>query len=133
MNTCIFAIMMVVGSLSLIYIILYQKNISLIFPLLPFMLMLFIISLAEINRAPFDLPEAEAELVAGYNVDYSAMNFAFFFLAEYTHMVLMSFMLSILFLGTTYNIIAPLIFLFLMIQIRAVLPRYRYDQLMKLG
>lgn len=133
MNTCIFAIIMVVGSVSIIEIVNYQKDIFLIFPLMPFMLMLFIISLAEINRAPFDLPEAEAELVAGYNVDYSSINFAFFFLAEYTHMVLISFMISILFLGSTFNSIAPLIFLFLMIQIRAVLPRYRYDQLIKLG
>lgn len=132
-NTCIFSIIIVVGSLSLLDIILYQSKFSLILPLLPFMFMLFIISLAEINRAPFDLPEAEAELVAGYNVDYSSINFAFFFLAEYAHMVLISFIISILFLGSLYNGIAPLIFMFLIIQIRAVLPRYRYDQLMKLG
>jgi len=133
LSTCIFSIIIVVGSVSLLDIVVYQKNISLIFPLLPFILMLFIISLAEINRAPFDLPEAEAELVAGYNVDYSSMNFAFFFLAEYTHIVLISFIISILFLGSTYNAVAPLFFLFLIIQIRAVLPRYRYDQLIKLG
>lgn len=132
-NTCIFAIMIIVGSVSIIEIINYQINIHLIFPLLCFILISFIISLAEINRAPFDLPEAEAELVAGYNVDYSSINFAFFFLAEYTHIVLISFIISILFLGTTFNNLAPLVFLFLLIQVRAVLPRYRYDQLIKLG
>ena len=99
MNTCIFSIIMVVGSLSLLDIIIYQNNFSLILPLLPFIFMLFIISLAEINRAPFDLPEAEAELVSGYNVEYSAMTFALFFLGEYANMLLMSTFSSILFLG----------------------------------
>jgi NADH-quinone oxidoreductase subunit H len=104
-------------------------------------------ALAETNRAPFDLPEAEAELVAGYNVEYSAFGFALFFLGEYANMLLMSGLTVILFLG---GWLAPikilsfipgsiwfglkiLLFVFLFIWVRAALPRYRYDQLMRLG
>ena len=114
------------------------------------MLLLFFIScLAETNRAPFDLPEAEAELVAGYNVEYSSMGFALFFLGEYANMILMSVLCVILFLGGWlpplnltffYWIPSPMwlglktiFFLFLYIWVRAAFPRYRYDQLMRLG
>ena len=114
------------------------------------MFMIFIASiLAETNRHPFDLPEAEAELVSGYNVEYSSMGFALFFLGEYANMILMSAMASILFLGGWLPPIdiAPLnwipgpiwfilkicFVLFIFIWARATLPRYRYDQLMRLG
>jgi NADH-quinone oxidoreductase subunit H len=133
LNICIFAIVLSVGTLSIYKIMEFQNNISLVFPLVPFLLISFVISLAEMNRAPFDLPEAEAELVAGYNVDYAAMNFAFFFLGEYTHIVLISFVVSKLFFGGINSILIPLFFIFLIVQVRAALPRYRYDQLIKLG
>ena len=119
------------------------------FPLFPMFVMFFISALAETNRHPFDLPEAEAELVAGYNVEYSSMSFALFFLGEYMNMILMSAMTTILFLGgwhapfdvTLFTWIpGPLWFilkivfcLFVFIWVRATLPRYRYDQLMRLG
>jgi len=109
----------------------------------------FISTLAETNRAPFDLPEAEAELVSGYNVEYSAMTFAMFFLGEYANMILMAAMTSILFLGgwmapvdmAPFNWVpGPIWFalkiascLFVFLWIRATFPRYRYDQLMRLG
>jgi NADH-quinone oxidoreductase subunit H len=111
--------------------------------------MFFISALAETNRHPFDLPEAEAELVAGYNVEYSAMGFALFFLGEYANMLLMSGMTVILFLGGWLPILpimpftwipGPLwfgikmcLFVVLFIWARAAFPRYRYDQLMRLG
>jgi NADH-quinone oxidoreductase subunit H len=109
----------------------------------------FVSALAETNRHPFDLPEAEAELVSGYNVEYSAMAFALFFLGEYANMILMSAMTSVLFLGgwlppvniAPFNWIpGPIWFalkisacLFVFLWVRATLPRYRYDQLMRLG
>jgi NADH-quinone oxidoreductase subunit H len=118
-------------------------------PLLPMFVIFFISALAETNRHPFDLPEAEAELVTGYNVEYSAFTFALFFLGEYMNMILMSAMTSILFLGgwlppldvSWLNWIPGPIwlalkisfFLFLFILARAAYPRYRYDQLMRLG
>ncbi len=117
--------------------------------LLPMFILFFISALAETNRHPFDLPEAEAELVAGYNVEYSSMSFALFFLGEYANMILMSGMTTILFLGGWYPPVdmepftwlpAPLWFLikvlfclFVFIWVRATVPRYRYDQLMRLG
>jgi len=117
--------------------------------LFPMFILFFISALAETNRHPFDMPEAEAELVAGYNVEYSSMSFALFFLGEYMNMILMSAMTSILFLGGWQPVLdmAPftlvpgplwLIFkivfcLFVFIWARATLPRYRYDQLMRLG
>lgn len=120
-----------------------QSQIYFIFPFLPFALMFFISALAETNRTPFDLPEAEAELVAGYNVEYSAMSFALFFLAEYTSMITMSYIFSYLFLGGTiffkwsgYNFVLiskVLLLLFMFILTRGTLPRYRYDQLMNIG
>nr|YP_011008356.1 NADH dehydrogenase subunit 1 [Sporochnus bolleanus]WBP70327.1 NADH dehydrogenase subunit 1 [Sporochnus bolleanus] len=135
-----------VGSLNLTEIILAQLDIWLIFPLLPVAIMFFIGCLAETNRHPFDLPEAEAELVSGYNVEYSAMGFALFFLGEYANMIAMSGLTSVCFFG---GWLSPLgigflpdgiwfslkicVFIILFIVIRAILPRYRYDQLMKLG
>ncbi len=109
----------------------------------------FVSGLAETNRHPFDLPEAEAELVSGYNVEYSAMTFALFFLGEYANMILMSAMTTVLFLGgwlPPFNVVpftwipGPIWFifkiaacLFVFLWVRATLPRYRYDQLMRLG
>lgn len=117
--------------------------------LFPMFVVFFISALAETNRHPFDLPEAEAELVAGYNVEYSSMSFALFFLGEYANMILMSGMTTILFLGgwqpvadiAIFTWIPPLLWfvakvflcLFVFIWARATLPRYRYDQLMRLG
>ena len=117
--------------------------------LFPMFVVFFISALAETNRHPFDLPEAEAELVAGYNVEYSSMSFALFFLGEYANMILMSGMTAVLFLGgwqapidvAPFNLIPGVIWfaakisfiLFLFIWARATLPRYRYDQLMRLG
>jgi NADH-quinone oxidoreductase subunit H len=112
------------------------------------MFVIFIVSiLAETNRAPFDLPEAEAELVSGYNVDYSAMTFALFFLGEYANMILMSALCATLFLGgwqaplpfldfipgPLWLIIKICMVLFIFLWVRATFPRYRYDQLMRLG
>jgi len=97
----------------------------------------FIRSLAETNRHPFDLPEAEAELVSGYNVEYSALGFALFFLAEYGNIILMSVLSALFFLGGFVSPIIfarkALIFITLFIVVRGRLPRYRYDQLMRLG
>ena len=137
------------GSFNLTEIVLSQKTIWYFIPLCPMFIMFAISALAETNRHPFDLPEAEAELVSGYNVEYSAMGFALFFLGEYANMLLMSSLISILFLGGWL----PLFDIFLLnwvpgsiwfrlkislgvvffIWMRAALPRYRYDQLMALG
>jgi NADH-quinone oxidoreductase subunit H len=92
-------VLVCVGSLNLSAIVLAQESIWFILPLFPVFFMFFISALAETNRAPFDLPEAEAELVAGFNVEYSAMGFALFFLGEYTNILIMCALLSILFLG----------------------------------
>jgi NADH-quinone oxidoreductase subunit H len=137
------------GSLNMNEIILAQKDGWFIWPLFPCFLIFFISSLAETNRLPFDLPEAEAELVAGYNVEYSSMPFAMFFLGEYANMIIMASFASVMFLGgwlppmdnEFFNFFPPAIWLFLktffllfcFIWIRATLPRYRYDQLMRLG
>jgi NADH-quinone oxidoreductase subunit H len=128
-------------SLNLNIIILSQQNIWNIIYLFPFFLMFFISALAETNRPPFDLPEAEAELVAGYNVEYSSAGFALFFIGEYSNILLMSSLIVILFLGgwlffiPIYIIfgLKLIIFLFSFIWVRASFPRYRYDQLMYLG
>jgi NADH-quinone oxidoreductase subunit H len=142
-------VLITVGSLNLSAIVLAQKSLWFFIPHFP-MFAIFIASiLAETNRHPFDLPEAEAELVSGYNVEYSAMTFALFFLGEYANMILMSAICSILFLGgwlPPFDIaplnwipgpiwlIAKICFiLFIFIWARATLPRYRYDQLMRLG
>lgn len=137
------------GSLNLTKIVLSQSTVWYIFPLLPLGVMFFISILAETNRIPFDLPEAEAELVAGYNVEYSAMGFAYFFLGEYSSIILMSSFFVTLFLGGWLPLfpfkylyyIPPIIWfafkvnavLFIFIWVRAAYPRFRYDQLMRLG
>ncbi len=145
----IISVLMCVGSLNLGDIVLAQRGLWFAIPLFPMFVVFFISALAETNRAPFDLPEAEAELVAGYNVEYSGMTFALFFLGEYANMILMSAMTSILFLGGWLPplLIAPFTWLpgpvwfalkialclFVFLWVRATFPRYRYDQLMRLG
>ena len=145
----VLSIAVCVGSLNLSKIVLAQKEVWLLVPLFPLFVMFYISMLAETNRHPFDLPEAEAELVSGYNVEYSAMTFALFFLGEYSNMLLMCALSSILFFGgwlPPVNIfpltIIPGSFWFSLkvavgavffILTRAALPRYRYDQLMHLG
>ena len=99
MGLIIITVLLCVGSLNLSDIVMAQKGMWFVFPLFPMAVIFFISTLAETNRHPFDMPEAEAELVAGYNVEYSAMGFALFFLGEYANMILMSAMTSILFLG----------------------------------
>ena len=137
------------GSFNLSDIILTQSNVWYIIPLFPMFIIFSISMLAETNRHPFDLPEAEAELVSGYNVEYSAMTFALFFLGEYANMLLMSSFAAILFLGGWLPLsnffpffIIPGSFWFglkiilgviFFIVTRATLPRYRYDQLMHIG
>jgi len=135
------------GSFNLQTIIESQKNVWFIVPFYPLFLMFFTSALAETNRHPFDLPEAEAELVSGYNVEYSAMGFALFSLGEYANMLLMSSLNVILFFGgwlPPLNILGFIpgsfwfglkicFFVVLYVWIRAALPRYRYDQLMRLG
>ena len=145
----ILSIAVCVGSLNLSQIVLAQTEIWLILPLFPLFVMFYVSMLAETNRHPFDLPEAEAELVSGYNVEYSSMTFALFFLGEYSNMLLMSALSAILFLGGWLPIVNIFPFSFLpgsfwfslkvllgalfFIVTRATLPRYRYDQLMYLG
>ncbi len=145
----IITVLLCVGSLNLTDIVLAQKDLWFAVPLLPMFVIFFISALAETNRAPFDLPEAEAELVAGYNVEYSSLPYALFFLGEYANMILMSALTVILFLGgwlppldvAPFNWIpGPVWFaakiaglLFLFLWVRATFPRYRYDQLMRLG
>jgi NADH-quinone oxidoreductase subunit H len=127
---------LIVGSYSLNSIIQYQVQASFYFLLLPLFLIFFICGLAETNRHPFDLPEAESELVSGYNVEYSSMTFAFFSLGEYSNMLIMSALNSILFCGgwlTCGLSVKICVFVLLFIIMRAALPRYRYDQLMNLG
>nr|YP_009316507.1 NADH dehydrogenase subunit 1 [Kappaphycus alvarezii]AOV83590.1 NADH dehydrogenase subunit 1 [Kappaphycus alvarezii] len=142
-------VLLCTGSLNLSSVVLSQQSIWFIFPLLPIFIMFYISILAETNRAPFDLPEAEAELVAGYNVEYSAMGFALFFLGEYANMILMCSLSTIFFLGgwlplcnwvifcwvpsTVWFGIKTTILLFGFIWVRSSFPRYRYDQLMRLG
>jgi NADH-quinone oxidoreductase subunit H len=131
------------GSFELQTIINSQKVVWFVFPLFPLFFIFFISSLAETNRHPFDLPEAEAELVSGYNVEYSAMGFALFSLGEYSNMLTISALNSVLFFGGWLSMlklfstlsfgIKMCFFVFLFIWIRAALPRYRYDQLMHLG
>jgi NADH-quinone oxidoreductase subunit H len=145
----IISVVLCTGSLNLSEIVLAQKNHWFALPMLPMFILFFISGLAETNRLPFDLPEAESELVAGYNVEYSSMPFSMFFLGEYANMILISAFASILFLGgwlppfdndfcnavwSPIWFFGKIIFLlFCFIWVRATLPRYRYDQLMRLG
>ena len=142
-------VLLCVGSLNLNDIVLAQKQLWYVIPLFPMFVIFFISALAETNRPPFDLPEAEAELVAGYQTEYSGMMYAMFWLGEYANILLMCAMGSILFLGGWLPIIdiyplniipAPiwmilkiLFLFFLFALIKAIVPRYRYDQLMRLG
>ena len=142
-------VLMCVGSLNLSEIVMAQKNLWFFIPLFPMFVIFFISALAETNRPPFDLPEAEAELVAGYQTEYSGMMYAMFWLGEYANILLMCAMGSILFLGGwlspinlyPFDLIPPTIWMILKILLlfilfaltKAIVPRYRYDQLMKLG
>jgi NADH-quinone oxidoreductase subunit H len=146
-------VLLCVGSLNLNDVVLAQRNVWFAIPLFPMFVIFFISTLAETNRSPFDLPEGESEIVAGFFVEYSAMTFALFFLGEYTNMILMSAMTSILFLGGWLApfadssigflftwipgpiwFIAKIMFvLFFFLWTRATFPRFRYDQLMRLG
>ena len=142
-------VLLCVGSLNLSDIVMAQQNLWFIIPLFPMFIIFFISALAETNRPPFDLPEAEAELVAGYQTEYSGMMYAMFWLGEYANILLMCAMGSILFLGGWLSpidfypfnlipspiwIILKILLLFILFAlVKAVVPRYRYDQLMKLG
>lgn len=149
MGFVIVSVLLCVGSLNLSAIVEAQRTVWLCVPLLPMFVVFFVSALAETNRSPFDLPEGESELVAGFFVEYSAMTFALFYLGEYANMILMSAMTSILFLG---GWLAPLgiapftwipgpiwfalkiaFVLFCFLWVRATFPRFRYDQLMRLG
>ena len=149
----IITVLMCVGSLNLTDVVLAQQGGGFWswywLPLFPMFIIFFISALAETNRHPFDLPEAEAELVSGYNVEYSSMTFALFFLGEYANMILMSGMTAVLFLGgwlppldiEPFTWIPGIVWfalkiamcLFVFLWVRATFPRYRYDQLMRLG
>jgi NADH-quinone oxidoreductase subunit H len=145
----IISVLLCVGSLNLSKIVEAQRTIWFVIPLLPAAVVFFISALAETNRPPFDLPEAESELVAGYFAEYSSMTFALFFLGEYANMILMSGMTVVLFLGGWLPIahVEPFtwipgvvwfaakvaLVLFVFLWVRATFPRYRYDQLMRLG
>ena len=142
-------VLLCVGSLNLTDIVLAQKNVWFVIPLFPMFVIFFISALAETNRPPFDLPEAESELVAGYQTEYSGMMYAMFWLGEYANILLMCAMGSILFLGgwlspleiyplnlvpAPFWMILKILFLFFLFSIvKAIVPRYRYDQLMRLG
>ena len=142
-------VLLCVGSLNLSDIVIAQQDLWFIIPLFPMFIIFFISALAETNRPPFDLPEAEAELVAGYQTEYSGMMYAMFWLGEYANILLMCAMGSLLFLGGwlspidlfPFNIIPgpiwmifKILFLFILFAlVKAIVPRYRYDQLMKLG
>ena len=142
-------VLLCVGSLNLNDIVLAQKKMWFVLPLFPMFVIFFISALAETNRPPFDLPEAEAELVAGYQTEYSGMMYAMFWLGEYANILLMCAMGSVLFLGgwlppldievlsfipAPFWLIFKILFLFILFAlVKAIVPRYRYDQLMKLG
>ncbi len=149
MGFIIVSVVLCAGSLRLNDIVLAQRHVWYFIPLFPVFIMFFVSILAETNRNPFDLPEGESEIVAGFFVEYSAMAFALFFLGEYANMILMSAMTTILFLGgwlspipfvpftwipgPIWFIIKICICLFVFIWVRGTMPRYRYDQLMRLG
>ena len=145
----IISVLLCVGSFNLNDIVMAQENLWFVVPLFPMFVIFFISSLAETNRPPFDLPEAEAELVAGYQTEYSGMMYAMFWLGEYANILLMCAMGSVLFLGGwlspieiyPFNLIPgaiwlifKILFLFVLFAlVKAIVPRYRYDQLMRLG
>ena len=141
----VLTVILLSGTLNYVSMTLVQKLVWFILPLLPCFFLFCIIMLAETNRTPFDLAEAEAELVAGYNVEYSSIIFAFFFLGEYCNMMLMSSVVVLLFLGgwlplfgtgsgsLFWFIFKLLFFCVFFVWVRATLPRYRYDQLMSIG
>jgi NADH-quinone oxidoreductase subunit H len=145
----IVTVLLCVGSLNLTDIVRAQERVWFFIPLFPMFVIFFISALAETNRAPFDLPEGESELVAGFFVEYSSMSFALFFLGEYANMILMSALTVILFLGGwhppvhmepftwipgfVWFALKIALLLFVFIWVRATFPRYRYDQLMRLG
>ncbi len=146
MGFVLVSVLLCVGSLNLTDIVRAQQHMWFCIPLFPMFVVFFISTLAETNRPPFDIPEGESEIVAGFFVEYSSMSFGLFFLGEYTNMILMSTMTSILFLGGWYGPfgllpqIGPLWLvlkicacLFVFIWVRGTFPRYRYDQLMRLG
>jgi len=146
MGFIIITVLVFTGSLNLNDIVESQRGMWYMFPLLPMAVLFFISVLAETNRHPFDLPEAEAELVGGYNVEYGGMAFALFFLGEYANMIMMSAFTAILFMGgwlapfgmdfipgPVWLILKICFLLFIFIWVRAAYPRYRYDQLMRLG
>ena len=149
MGFVIVTVLLCVGSMNLNAIVMAQQTVWFIIPLFPMAVIFFISTLAETNRSPFDLPEGESEIVAGFFVEYSSMSFALFFLGEYANMFLMAAMTTILFLGgwlppvdiAPFNWVpGPIWFalkvafcLFVFLWVRATMPRYRYDQLMRLG
>ena len=149
MGFVIVTVLLCVGSLNLSDIVRAQERVWFFIPLFPMFVIFFISTLAETNRAPFDLPEGESEIVGGFHVEYGAMTFGLFFLGEYANMMLMSAMTSILFLGGWLSPIpfapftwlpGPIWFilkiclcLFVFLWVRATFPRFRYDQLMRLG
>ena len=142
-------VLLCVGSLNLNQIVLAQKNVWFVFPLFPMFVIFFISALAETNRPPFDLPEAESELVAGYQTEYSGMMYAMFWLGEYANILLLCALGSVLFLGgwlspidiypfsilpgPFWMILKILILFILFSLVKATVPRYRFDQLMRLG
>jgi NADH-quinone oxidoreductase subunit H len=142
-------VLLCAGSLNLSEIVLAQRTVWYVIPLLPMAVIFFISGLAETNRAPFDLPEGESELVAGYFVEYSSMTFLLFFMGEYANMVLVGAMTTILFLGgwlapfdiapftwipgPVWFILKTALVMFVILWVRATFPRFRYDQLMRLG
>jgi len=146
MGFVIVSVLLCAGSLNLSQIVLAQQKIWFFIPLFPMFIVFFVSGLAETNRSPFDLPEGESEIVAGFFVEYSSLSFGLFFLGEYANMILMSALTTILFLGGwlgpfgLWPAIGPIWFilkvcfcLFVFIWVRGTFPRYRYDQLMRLG
>jgi len=145
----IMPVLICVGSLNLSSIVIFQDKLWFFLPLWPSLVLFFIAALAETNRVPFDLPEAESELVSGYNVEYAATTFVLFFLAEYSNILIMSSLITIFFFGGwlplfnfSFFFLIPGWFwislkvcfvVFFFILIRATVPRYRYDQLMNIG
>ena len=149
MGFVIVTVLLCVGSLNLNAIVKAQETIWFVIPLFPMAIIFFISTLAETNRSPFDLPEGESEIVAGFFVEYSSMSFALFFLGEYANMFLMAAMTTILFLGgwlapfgvepftwipgPIWFVLKICFIMFVFVWVRATFPRYRYDQLMRLG